>query len=295
MDVDLPYLRHFYEVARQKSFTRAAEALRAQQSGMSRSVRLLEERLGVQLIERAGRRFALTTAGERVLAACARIFSDVEAIGRIADEERGSPTGPLRIGASGVLASRVVPDAIAALLQRHGKLWPMVYSAPAAMGIARIAAGELELGLFFYVPEAPASVTVAPLVDVPFRLVARADRAKDPATVRSFIGSREVEDPRVTQFPTLERLRERYPGAAIRVSSNDAEAHLRLVEAGAGVSILPELLVRDGLAKKRLADVLRGERFVFPVLLVTRTSHVLSRGAQALLDEVIPRLRGGRH
>src|SRR5205085_5467242 len=102
----------------------------------------------------------------------------------------------------------------------------------------------------------------------------------------SFIGSREVEDPRVTEFPTLERLRKRYPSAAIRVSSNDVEAHVRMVEAGLGVSILLELVVADALRKKRLVDVLRGERFAFPILLVTRRGHALSLGAQALVDRV---------
>src|ERR1700754_5214991 len=105
MDAELGHLRHFFEVARQGGFTRAAEVLRAQQPGMSRSVRLLEERLGVTLIDRKGKRCALTGAGERVMAACARIFTDVEQISRIAEEERGALTGPLRIGDGGVIAS----------------------------------------------------------------------------------------------------------------------------------------------------------------------------------------------
>lgn len=291
MEADLGHLRHFFEVARQGGFTRAAEVLRAQQPGMSRSVRLLEEQLGVRLIDRKGRRFTLTSAGDRVYAACVRIFSEVEQISRIAEEERGSLTGPLRVGASGVLASRVVPDAVSALLPMHPKLWPMVYSAPAAMGMAKIASGELELGLYLYLPEVPPTLQVVPLVDAPFRLVIRADRAKDQATLTSFIGSREVEDPRATGFPTLDKLRAKYPTAAIRVSSNDAEAHLRMVEAGLGVSILPELLVEDGLRRGALVDVLRGERFQFPVLIVTRRGHALSRGAQALIDEVATALR----
>lgn len=287
MEAELGHLRHFFEVARQGGFTRAAVVLRAQQPGMSRSVRLLEERLGVTLIDRKGRRFALTSAGERVYAACARIFSEVEQIGRIAEEERGTLSGPVRIGASGVLASRVVPDAVAGLLAVHPRLWPMIYSAPAAMGMAKIASGELELGLYLYLPEVPSTLSSVALVEVPFRLVVRADRAKDEATLTSFLGSREVEDPRATGFPTLDKLRKRYPAAAIRVSSNDAEAHLRMVEAGLGVSILPELLVAEGLRAGTLVDVLRGERFQFPVLLVTRRGHTLTGGAQALIGQVI--------
>jgi DNA-binding transcriptional LysR family regulator len=207
-----------------------------------------------------------------------------------AEEERGSPAGPLRVGSSNVLASRVVPGAVAALLAKYPKLWPMIYSAPVAMGMSRIASGELELGLYFYVPDVPASLTATPLADVAFRLVVRVDRKHHEPTLTSFIGSREVEDPRAASFPTLERLRAKYPAAAIRVSSNDPEAHLRMVEAWLGVSILPQLLVADGLRKKRLVDVLRGERFVFPLLLVTRRGHALSLGAERLIEETVKRL-----
>jgi DNA-binding transcriptional LysR family regulator len=287
MDAPLPYLRHFFEVARQGGFTRAAEVLRAQQPGMSRSVRLLEEQLGVQLIARSRRRFALTTAGERVYAACVTIFSEVDQIGTIADEERGVLSGPLRIAASGVLASRVLPDALAGLMASHPRLWPMVYSAPAAMGMTRIVSGELELGLYFYTPDVPASLRCVPLVEIPFRFVVRATRAKHEATLTSFIGSREVEDPRTTRFPTLDRLRKRYPAAKIRISTNDQEAHLRMVEAGLGVSILPEPLVADALRRRVLVDVLPGETFRYPILVVTRQGHVPSAAGQALLDLVV--------
>jgi DNA-binding transcriptional LysR family regulator len=290
MDAELSHLRHFFEVARQGGFTRAAEVLRAQQPGMSRSVRILEERLGVTLIDRRGKHFALTGAGERVMAACARIFTDVENISRIAEEERGALTGPLRIGAGGIIASRVIPDALEQLLADHPRVWPMVFTSPVTTGVARIATGELELGIYHYVTDVPSSVVSEELVRTPYRLVVRADRAKDMQTLTSFIGSREVEDPRTSKFPTLDRLRRTYPKAEIRISTNDTEAHLRMVKAGLGVSILPELLVADDLKAKRLVDVFRGETFVFPVLLVTRRSHVLTASAQALLALVRARL-----
>ena len=115
----------------------------------------------------------------------------------------------------------------------------------------------------------------------------RADRATDRATLGSFIGSREVEDDRADKFPTLDRLRKSVPHAAIKISTNDVEAHIRLVEAGLGVSVLPQFVVAAGLAKKQLRDVLPRDRLEFPLLLVTRKRRVLSRAAQVFVDAVL--------
>lgn len=112
-------------------------------------------------------------------------------------------------------------------------------------------------------------------------------RARDKATLASFIGSREVEDDRADRFPTLELLRRTVPAAAIKISTNDIEAHLRLVEAGLGVSVLPRFVVAAALADRTLRDVLPRERLEFPLLLVTRKRRVLSRASQAFVDAVI--------
>src|SRR5258708_97470 len=82
------------------------------------------------------------------------------------------------------------------------------------------------------------------------------ERARDRETLVSFIGGREVEGERPRSFPTLGRLRRLVPDAQIRISTNDAEAHLRMVEAGLGVSVLPRFVVEDGLRSGALADVL---------------------------------------
>ena len=56
----------FMQVVREGSFTAAAQRLGLAQSGISRAVRELEERLGVQLLVRTTRRLSLTQAGEQL-------------------------------------------------------------------------------------------------------------------------------------------------------------------------------------------------------------------------------------
>ena len=68
---DLKELESFTEIARLRNFTKAAAVLHTTQPSLSRTIRELEERLGVTLIERTTRKVVLTDAGE-LLERCAR-------------------------------------------------------------------------------------------------------------------------------------------------------------------------------------------------------------------------------
>lgn len=64
MDVELRHLRSFVTVAEHLNFTRAAEQLFIAQQALSAQIRQLEDRIGVQLLERNSRSVRLTPAGE---------------------------------------------------------------------------------------------------------------------------------------------------------------------------------------------------------------------------------------
>lgn len=65
--VQLRHLRTFVEVARHRSFTRAAEALNTVQPAVSRTIAHLEQIIGKPLFERRGKGLALTSAGEGLM------------------------------------------------------------------------------------------------------------------------------------------------------------------------------------------------------------------------------------
>ena len=81
MSVSPVHLRTLHEIARLGSFSRAAESLHLSQPAVSLHVRQLEDGLGLPLLERMGRRAALTRAGAVLLE-----------IGRASCRERVLPT-----------------------------------------------------------------------------------------------------------------------------------------------------------------------------------------------------------
>lgn len=65
--MDIRHLKYFLEVARQKSFTRAAETLHVSQSAISKMIKDLEEELGFFLFNRSSKQIQLTDTGETFL------------------------------------------------------------------------------------------------------------------------------------------------------------------------------------------------------------------------------------
>lgn len=90
-------LAAFAEVARQRSFTRAAAELRLSTSALSQTVKVLEARLGIRLLQRTSRSVSLTSAGEELLRTLAPALGDIE--GALADigRKRDAAAGTVRI------------------------------------------------------------------------------------------------------------------------------------------------------------------------------------------------------
>ncbi len=87
----------FLAVARERSFTRAAAKLGMSQSGLSHTIRGLEERLGVRLLTRTTRSVAPTPEGERLFAAISPRFEEIEGELEILTDLREKPAGTIRI------------------------------------------------------------------------------------------------------------------------------------------------------------------------------------------------------
>lgn len=113
-------LQAFVAVATDQSFTRAAARLGIGQSSLSRTIRTLEEQLGVRLLTRTTRSVSLTEAGERLLASVGPRLDEIAAELRSLSALGGLPSGIVRITCSEQAADYVWP-----------KLKPVVANYPA--------------------------------------------------------------------------------------------------------------------------------------------------------------------
>ncbi|HYD36262.1 MAG TPA: LysR family transcriptional regulator [Allosphingosinicella sp.] len=106
-------------VARERSFTRAAARLGVSPSALSHTIRGLEERLGVRLLNRTTRSVSPTEAGERLLG---RVGPQLDEIRRALDELgelRDKPAGTIRITAVDHAAETVLWPSLSGFLAKY--------------------------------------------------------------------------------------------------------------------------------------------------------------------------------
>lgn len=94
---DLNDLYFFVQAVDHGSFAAAARALGIQKSKLSRRIGLLEERLGVRLIQRSTRRFSVTEVGREYYRHCVAMLVEAEAAQMVIDQSRAGPRGIIRL------------------------------------------------------------------------------------------------------------------------------------------------------------------------------------------------------
>jgi DNA-binding transcriptional LysR family regulator len=116
---DYAEFRAFAAIVRHGSFTRAAAHLGVSPSALSQTIRNLEARLGVRLLNRTTRSVSPTEAGARLAERLLPILDDLAATAAAAAAPEGAPSGPLRINTTSVAARHVLAPIIGPFLARY--------------------------------------------------------------------------------------------------------------------------------------------------------------------------------
>ncbi|MCL7714532.1 LysR family transcriptional regulator [Stenotrophomonas mori] len=140
----LPAIAAFARVAHHGSFTRAAAELDVSPSALSQSIRALEKRLGVRLLNRTTRRVALSEHGARFLDQVLPGLERIDAAFDDLDALRGVPSGRLRINLARVVALRTVLPRLADFQARYPQITLELYADDA---LSDLVAGGFDAGI----------------------------------------------------------------------------------------------------------------------------------------------------
>ena len=294
--MDTRQLAAFCAVVEKKSFSQAAERLGVTQPAVSLQIRALEKRLGVQLVDRSGRRVEPTEAGQRLYRNAQRVLAAEELLlDELTEGERVS--GRFELGASTGPGGSVVPILLGGLAQTYPDLSVALTVADTHRIIELVADRAVELGIVGFARR-HRSVVFEPLF-------------RDQVVLACPPGHRFAG-----QTISLDDLREEtlilmQEGAGVReaiedelraagVRPRDFGARLELglqesvraaVEAGVGVTFISRSAIEAGLAAGTLAEAhVKGLEPSREIFLARAAGRTLTRAAQAFLDLARERL-----
>ncbi|MFZ0107743.1 MAG: LysR family transcriptional regulator, partial [Thiobacillus sp.] len=140
-------LQVFYTVAKQLSFTKAADILYMTQPAVTFQVKQLEEHFNTRLFERSHGRISLTPTGELVLGYADRILALTGEMEARVGELTGQVTGPLMIGASTTIAEYQLPRILGEFKNRFPQVQARLTVANSETIASKVAEHSLDVGL----------------------------------------------------------------------------------------------------------------------------------------------------
>ncbi len=143
--MELRQLEHFLAIVDHGSIGRAAQHLALSQPALTQSLRRLERRLDVALLERGPHGVSLTEAGTMLVPRARTIALEARLAAAEVDASTGRMRGQLRVGSGPSLAADLVPYSVAQLLGRHPKLQVTIREGTLDSLLPALERGQLDL------------------------------------------------------------------------------------------------------------------------------------------------------
>jgi len=118
----LQQLRILKAVATEKSFTKAAETLFISQPSLSKQIKILENRLGIILLNRENNKLSFTESGKVFLHYSERILALCEESCRALNDVKNGDRGNLTVGASQTIGTYLMPRVLALFAQHYPQI-----------------------------------------------------------------------------------------------------------------------------------------------------------------------------
>jgi DNA-binding transcriptional LysR family regulator len=256
--VSLRQLRVFQSVARHQSYTRAAEELNLTQPAVFAQVKQIEDRLGIALFERIGKRIYLTDAGRVVIEGARDILEGMDRMKMRLADMQGLRQGRLRLAIVST-AQYFLPRLLGAFCDANPGIEVALDVTNRQTVLARLAENADDLCILGTVPDGLDAVATT-IADNPIVIVARHDHP--------LVGQPAIPPAIVAQEPFV--LRERGSGTRLAAERYFRAGGLALkmrMELGSNEAIKQAVIGGLGLAAlSRDTLALEGQTGVLGVL-----------------------------
>jgi DNA-binding transcriptional LysR family regulator len=295
-DLSARQLQAVLAVAEYKSFIAAAAFLRTSQPALTRSIKRVEDVLGVRLFDRSTRRVAITAAGKEFVAVAERMLNDlrisISSMREISDEQRGQ----IIISSIMSVASGVLPAIVAKYRASRPGIEIILREGVHGTVLEDIRSGTADLGAT-YVDDVPDFVEAKRVNREVFDVILPRTHPFIKTAKRSSIALKELARFPLVSLPYDSRTRRTIDGAAAAAGQtlhhvatvSQFATMMSFVRAGVGIAVVPSGAIA-GLAGKELAVLTltkpRLSRDVGLIWLRERELTPAARGFASILESM---------
>lgn len=279
----------FRDVAQSRSVSKGAAQNGVSQSAASQHIQELEDRFGIELLDRSTRPVGLTPAGRLYFELCREVLRRAEEFAAALDELKHEIGGTARIASIYSIGLSEMPR----LREEFAALYPKAALQTEFLRPDRVYDAVLtdaaDLGLISY-PEHRRDVTVIPWRNESMAVALPPGHAFADRLTLSAVDLEGQEfiafDEEVIIRREVDRLLREHGVNVIRVMQFDNIQSIKeAVGSGHGVSILPQPSIASDAEQGRLVSIpLDAPGFVRPVAIIQRRRKKLNRATQAFLD-----------
>lgn len=286
LHVELRELRMFAEVVRRGGFSRAAEAVHATQSTVSKAVARLEAEVGAPLLRRHRGGIELTNAGEMVYRRAQAMLVQRDLLTQDVQALTRKPRGSLRLGFSRLETSVFFGRILAEYRRRHPEVDVSVCVEADGVLVQRLLRGDIDLAGMAH-PREP-RIEVLELQREPLMVLLPRDHrlaGRSSLSVTDLDGLPLVlcED----KCPLNDMVLQAFDraGVSVRTALKTSQAGLmmELVAEGLGTAFLPRALVQLRPHPRVVAVPLQGFEHHWPFTVAWSPDAALSRAARCWL------------
>ncbi len=293
--MELYQLGYFLEIARQRSFTRAAEHLRMAQPALSQQMKNLEAELGAALFIRGRRETQLTAEGKAFEPKASALLAQAEAAKLAVSDVANLRGGRLVIAAIPSVSACLLPEVIRGFGKLHGQVQLQLIEESSERVADSVESGMADVG-FLQLPVSQRTFETRTIITEPFVLLAARShpvgKLKD-VPLRQLAGESFIFYKGRARDMAQETCRKAGFEPRIACESGELQTIRALVAAGLGVAVVPELASHE-LPKTIQAVRIREPKMQRQIAAVWKKGGHLSPAAQALLRLVMQEPLAGR-
>ena len=290
----LVQLEYVVAVDTYRSFVSAADKCFVTQPTLSMQIQKLEEFLNVKIFDRSKQPVVPTEIGSQIIAQARNVLQENQKIKELVNSQQHDIIGELKIGIIPTVAPYLLPEVIAAMLQKHPDLKLVIWEYTTEDIIHHLKTGVIDCGILA-TPLVDLNIIEAPLYYENFvSYISKNSKLYKKKT----IDVEDLADENIwllneghcmrSQVLSICRSTKTNRLQSLTYNTGSVETLIRMVDVNNGATLLPELAIKE-LNSKQLNKIryFKSPEPVREISLVTHKNFIKKRMLNALREEIL--------